>query len=108
MVCIRARERIRDGITESSLLEGNIEKRWKTCVVTDINSYFKYVCLATGKFSCDFEQPLLPNGKVCAWSQDSSDHFNWTRNQGHTGSTGTGPTTDHTKGVGKFRIFLLQ
>ncbi|CAB4026654.1 MAM and LDL-receptor class A domain-containing 2-like, partial [Paramuricea clavata] len=51
-----------------------------------------------GKFSCNFEVSTGPT--ACKWTQDSSDHFNWTRHQGHTASSDTGPTTDHTKGVG--------
>lgn len=47
---------------------------------------------------CDFEHGL------CTWEQDTTDDFDWTRNQGSTPSGSTGPLTDHTtgKGTGKF------
>ena len=40
--------------------------------------------------SCDFESGL------CAWSQDHTDDFDWTRDNGGTSSAGTGPSFDHT------------
>ncbi|CAB4000024.1 MAM and LDL-receptor class A domain-containing 2 [Paramuricea clavata] len=41
---------------------------------------------------CDFEHGL------CAWEQDTTDEFDWTRNTGYTPSYSTGPITDHTTG----------
>ncbi|EDV21956.1 uncharacterized protein TRIADDRAFT_59472 [Trichoplax adhaerens] len=42
-------------------------------------------------FDCNFE-----NG-FCNWQQDvATDTFNWTRNQGSTFSSSTGPSVDHT------------
>ncbi|XP_067654295.1 MAM and LDL-receptor class A domain-containing protein 1-like isoform X2 [Haliotis asinina] len=40
---------------------------------------------------CTFE-----NSIICGFSQDHSDDFDWTRNQGSTSSSGTGPSSDHT------------
>ncbi|KAH9494980.1 hypothetical protein Btru_018316 [Bulinus truncatus] len=44
-------------------------------------------------YDCNFE-----NG-FCAWAQDTTDMFDWTRSQGPTGSSQTGPLVDHTKGT---------
>lgn len=53
---------------------------------------------------CDFETDL------CGWSQISNtvDDFDWTLGGGKTQSTGTGPSTDHTRGnsVGKCEVVL--
>ncbi|XP_035827621.1 MAM and LDL-receptor class A domain-containing protein 1-like [Aplysia californica] len=43
-------------------------------------------------YDCDFEND------ICTWTKDSTADSNWIRAQGPTGSTGTGPTVDHTKG----------
>lgn len=53
-----------------------------------------------GKFDCNFEVDF------CLWTQDSTDSFNWTRQQGRTSSTNTGPTTDHTLKSGVLSDFL--
>ncbi|XP_057298293.1 MAM and LDL-receptor class A domain-containing protein 2-like isoform X2 [Hydractinia symbiolongicarpus] len=42
-------------------------------------------------YSCNYEQKTL-----CQWVQDGTDNFNWTVQQGHTSSSGTGPSADHT------------
>eukprot|EP00057_Strongylocentrotus_purpuratus_P018006 XP_011672480.1 PREDICTED: MAM and LDL-receptor class A domain-containing protein 2 [Strongylocentrotus purpuratus] len=42
--------------------------------------------------NCDFE-----NG-FCNWTHDINNDFDWTRASGSTGSVGTGPSSDHTKG----------
>ena len=44
--------------------------------------------------SCDFEQDDL-----CGYTQDTKDDFDWTRSQQSTGSSGTGPSSDHTYGT---------
>ncbi|ESO97870.1 hypothetical protein LOTGIDRAFT_152977 [Lottia gigantea] len=51
---------------------------------------------APGAFNCTFDQDL------CGWSQDKKDQFDWKRNRGQTGSTGTGPKSDHTSGGGYY------
>ena len=43
---------------------------------------------------CDFESNL------CAYTQDTTDDFDWTWSGNATSSMGTGPTTDHTTGSG--------
>ena len=52
-------------------------------------------------FSCNFEDPT-----TCKWTQDSSDDFNWVRHQGETTAISTGPSRDHSKGVGQCYILL--
>lgn len=44
--------------------------------------------------SCNFESP-----SICGWTQDKNDQFDWTRDNGGTASSGTGPTIDHTSGT---------
>lgn len=53
---------------------------------------------------CDFEQADL-----CGYVQDKSDKFDWTRSQQTTGSSGTGPSSDHTYGtsLGISQMFSL-
>lgn len=52
------------------------------------------VCYTLLDPSCDFEKDL------CSWKQEVSDNFDWTRQKGPTGSSGTGPSTDQS-GNGK-------
>lgn len=47
--------------------------------------------IAPTVYSCNYEQKTL-----CQWVQDGTDNFNWTVQQGHTSSSGTGPSADHT------------
>ncbi|XP_033638977.1 MAM and LDL-receptor class A domain-containing protein 1-like [Asterias rubens] len=52
--------------------------------------------------SCDFEKGL------CSWlNQDGTDDFDWSRTNGKTPSTTTGPSTDHTTGTAAgFYLFI--
>ncbi|KAI8512340.1 hypothetical protein Bbelb_089790 [Branchiostoma belcheri] len=45
-----------------------------------------------GDGSCTFDASL------CGYQQDNTDDFDWTRQQGSTGTTNTGPSSDHTTG----------
>ncbi|XP_072179347.1 MAM and LDL-receptor class A domain-containing protein 2-like [Diadema setosum] len=47
-------------------------------------------------FNCDFESGL------CGWQQAYGDDFDWSRHSGSTGSSGTGPSGDHTTGYGYY------
>ncbi|XP_023933562.1 MAM and LDL-receptor class A domain-containing protein 1 [Lingula anatina] len=47
-------------------------------------------------FNCTFET------SICGIEQSASDDFDWTRSQGSTSSTGTGPSGDHTTGSGYY------
>lgn len=49
---------------------------------------------------CDFEKD------TCNWYQDQSDDFDWTRSAGSTGSSATGPGTDHTTGKWSLELRL--
>ncbi|XP_066292880.1 MAM and LDL-receptor class A domain-containing protein 1-like, partial [Branchiostoma lanceolatum] len=45
---------------------------------------------------CDFDTD------VCGYQQDNTDDFDWRRQQSSTGSSGTGPSSDHTTGSGYY------
>ena len=53
-------------------------------------------------YDCNFEQGF------CQWTQSVTDNFNWTRVQGPTGSSLTGPTNDHTTGSSKYTDFKME
>ena len=53
--------------------------------------------------NCNFEQSLCSS-----WTQDNSDVFDWTRRSGSTGSSGTGPSVDHTTGTGNELVFFFR
>lgn len=36
---------------------------------------------------------------MCDWTNLNDDEFDWTRNKGGTGTSGTGPGVDHTLGT---------
>lgn len=51
---------------------------------------------------CNFEKDF------CGWTNSVTDQFDWIRNKGATGSSGTGPTNDHTLGTrGTGKVFFL-
>ncbi|CAG5126614.1 unnamed protein product, partial [Candidula unifasciata] len=49
---------------------------------------------STQVLDCDFEPGF------CQWSQVTTDKLDWSREKGPTSTPGTGPSTDHTSGVG--------
>ncbi|XP_071486325.1 MAM and LDL-receptor class A domain-containing protein 1-like [Diadema antillarum] len=51
------------------------------------------LCNDSSEWDCDFE-----NG-WCQYTQAQDDNFDWVRQQGSTGSVGTGPSVDHTTGT---------
>lgn len=51
---------------------------------------------APSQWDCNFESGL------CTWTQAKDDQFDWTRVQGGTGTTNTGPSSDHTTGSGYY------
>eukprot|EP00057_Strongylocentrotus_purpuratus_P034024 XP_793639.3 PREDICTED: MAM and LDL-receptor class A domain-containing protein 1 [Strongylocentrotus purpuratus] len=53
---------------------------------------------------CDFEQ----NGTLCGYTQRSTDAFDWTWHQGSTGSTNTGPHSDHTLGTSEGHYMYIE
>ncbi|KAI8512343.1 MAM domain, meprin/A5/mu [Branchiostoma belcheri] len=52
---------------------------------------------STAVESCDFE-----SYRICGYTQDRTDDFDWTRRRGSTTISGTGPTGDHTTGSGYY------
>ena len=48
---------------------------------------------SSANMDCDFESNL------CGWTNDRRDDFDWRRRRGSTPTAGTGPSTDHTKGL---------
>ena len=48
--------------------------------------------LSVSLYDCDFEVD------TCSWMQGATDDFDWSRNNGPTGSSNTGPNGDHTTG----------
>ncbi|EFA05741.1 MAM and LDL-receptor class A domain-containing protein 1 [Tribolium castaneum] len=63
-------------------------------------------CLPTNSspaLSCDFE-----SGDLCGWNHDLNHDFDWMRLNYATpsGSIGTGPSHDHTKGAGKDGFYM--
>ncbi|XP_035827615.1 MAM and LDL-receptor class A domain-containing protein 1 [Aplysia californica] len=53
--------------------------------------------------NCDFEDSSL-----CGYIQDPNDDGDWRRNTMSTGSTGTGPTSDHTYGTSLGHYMYLE
>lgn len=45
---------------------------------------------------CTFEQ-----SNICGYTQDKTDVFDWTRKSRGTGTSGTGPSQDHTYGTSR-------
>ena len=54
------------------------------------------ITLTPGACSYSSSKCTFEDSKVCGFTQDSSDDFNWIRNSGRTLSGNTGPSTDHT------------
>jgi len=67
-----------------------------------------YKCLmvhnlgGTATSLCTFE-----DSSICGYQQDTNDNFDWSRKSGRTGSTGTGPPSDHTYGTSSGMICLI-
>lgn len=59
-----------------------------------------YLTLCTD--TCDFEE-----SNICGYTQDKTDDFDWTRDNGGTTTRGTGPSADHTYGTkeGTFTLY---
>ena len=53
--------------------------------------------------SCNFESK-----KICGYTQDKKDAFDWTWHKGKTGSTSTGPPNDHTYGTSKGHYMYIE
>lgn len=58
--------------------------------------FYFYFSVSQSSYDCDFET------NMCTWTNLKDDVFDWSRAQGPTGSSATGPTNDHTKGNRKY------
>ncbi|CAB3978524.1 MAM and LDL-receptor class A domain-containing 2-like, partial [Paramuricea clavata] len=70
-------------------------------MMESLANFIILLILCTGAFAqnngkCDFENP----SGLCGYTQDTTDDFDWTRKNGATSSTGTGPSSDHTTSTG--------
>ena len=54
------------------------------------------------QLQCAFEDQNL-----CGWKNVHGDNFDWTRTNGFTASSGTGPSFDHTYGTSAGECYLL-
>ncbi|XP_035658185.1 MAM and LDL-receptor class A domain-containing protein 1-like [Branchiostoma floridae] len=61
-----------------------------------VAALFVQFAVIRAQFDCDFESGL------CGWTQATDDEFDWTRNQGTTGTANSGPSSDHTTGNGYY------
>nr|XP_006821081.1 PREDICTED: apical endosomal glycoprotein-like [Saccoglossus kowalevskii] len=68
--------------------------------IDDITMTRGYCSPSHSPFDCNFE------GDLCGWNQTADDELDWIRNQGDTGSSHTGPSWDHTRGVTGWYIYL--
>ncbi|KAK3707207.1 hypothetical protein QZH41_019560 [Actinostola sp. cb2023] len=71
------------------------------CLNRGSNKQWSFHDVYNANLDCDFENGL------CGWEQDSSDNFDWTAQQGKTPSSKTGPSFDHTKGIGEKGTYLF-
>lgn len=78
---------------------------YKVLYISILTQYLHYkenfhvtsgIVLAPSQWDCNFESGL------CTWTQAKDDQFDWTRVRGSTGTTNTGPTSDHTTGSGYY------
>ncbi|XP_013393211.1 MAM and LDL-receptor class A domain-containing protein 1 [Lingula anatina] len=73
----------------------------QTTITTTTPSKVSTTTPVPGAFTCNFEKDF------CGWTQDTKDQFDWTRQNGPTSSTNTGPSTDHTMGTGAgFYVYI--
>ncbi|KAK0068562.1 MAM and LDL-receptor class A domain-containing protein 2, partial [Biomphalaria pfeifferi] len=71
----------------------NATVRGSSSSTTAVPSTTTQITSVPTPYDCNFESGF------CGWVQDTQDQFDWTRSQGPTGSTQTGPLVDHTKGT---------
>ena len=68
-------------------------------VIIDFN--FSSVSPTSGTVSpvdCSFDSAF----DYCSWTQSRDDDFQWSLESGPTGSSNTGPSSDHTSGNSKY------
>lgn len=86
------------------MFEGILGKGIRSDIAIDDVSFSSGACSGSDG-SCTFEKD------TCLWRNTrTGDKFDWLRKQGSTGSSGTGPGSDHTIGtlIGKWNILCIQ
>eukprot|EP00795_Rhopilema_esculentum_P012712 gene12712-3431_t len=73
--------------------EGKRGSDYQGDIAIDDISFKDGACNPVSSDMCTFETD------TCGYMHDATGRFNWTRHQGQTGSSGTGPSSDHTKGT---------
>eukprot|EP00794_Sanderia_malayensis_P017044 gene17044-18759_t len=73
--------------------EGTRGTSYQGDIAIDDISFKNGACGQTNTGVCTFQKDL------CGYVDEVNDNFNWTRHRGRTGSTGTGPSSDHTTGT---------
>ncbi|XP_066300034.1 MAM and LDL-receptor class A domain-containing protein 1-like [Branchiostoma lanceolatum] len=64
-----------------------------------VAALFVQFAVIRAQVDCDFESG------ICGWTQATDDQFDWTRNQGTTATSNSGPSSDHTTGNG-FYVYI--
>ncbi|CAH1274166.1 MALRD1 [Branchiostoma lanceolatum] len=82
----RARVHLEEGSDFNVIFEGVRGTSFRGDIAIDDVSFRTTPCGG----DCDFDTGL------CGYQQDNTDNFDWTRQQGSTGTSGTGPSSDHT------------
>jgi hypothetical protein len=82
------------------VIEGTVGSSYRGDIAIDDVNLNQGSCSSTTSdpLSCDFE-----DGVLCQYTQDTTDNFDWTRQQRNTASVGSGPTNDHTYGTAQGR-----
>ncbi|KAJ8022862.1 MAM and LDL-receptor class A domain-containing protein 2 [Holothuria leucospilota] len=89
----RATVQLRSSSTWRIIFEGRRGTDYTGDIALDDISIFRGSCLSR-ELNCTFDYG------TCGFSQMAEDDFDWTRHQGATPSSGTGPSGDHTTGTG--------
>ena len=84
------------------VFEGVRGTSYRGDIAIDDITYSSNPCKQAAGYSCDFE-----NG-VCNYTQAKTDVFDWTRSQGRSQSTGTGPNNDHTYGTPRGHYMYIE
>ena len=83
------------------MFEGRRGVSWAGDIALDDISFQDGQCPV--QMQCSFENPNL-----CGWSNVQGDNFDWTRSNGFTSSSGTGPSVDHTSGTSNGELRTLE
>lgn len=83
------------------MFEGRRGVSWAGDIALDDISFQDGQCPV--QMQCSFENPNL-----CGWSNVQGDNFDWTRSNGYTSSSGTGPSVDHTSGTSNGELRTLK